>query len=384
MWTSPYEPVEVGGVTLPGLVADAGATVARPSCADRRRAGARRLVRDAAFAHRARGRGAGRRAASAPGDMLALWAPNLPQWAGVALGAMAAGGRHGGEPAGHRPRARRRSSRRRRLGARDVPPLAERRSGRAAGRAGSGRARRGGGATPIAAVLERGRRPAPGRDGRGGAAAVLERHDRAAEGRHAHPPKPRHRRPPARAAPARGRARRRAGGRALRARDGLRVTCALPLAAGATVVTMPRFDFERLLGLVERHRVTVLVVPPPVMAALAHHPVVERFDLSSHRARRLRRRAARRRASARRRRAPAARRGRPGLGPDRDHGRRHRARPRAGTVPGSVGRVMPNTELASSIPRAARARPDQDGELWVRGPQNTAGLPRPPATPPPR
>jgi acyl-CoA synthetase (AMP-forming)/AMP-acid ligase II len=27
-----------------------------------------------------------------PGDMLALWAPNLPQWAGVALGAMAAGG----------------------------------------------------------------------------------------------------------------------------------------------------------------------------------------------------------------------------------------------------------------------------------------------------
>jgi acyl-CoA synthetase (AMP-forming)/AMP-acid ligase II len=27
-----------------------------------------------------------------PGDVLALWAPNLPQWAGIALGAMAAGG----------------------------------------------------------------------------------------------------------------------------------------------------------------------------------------------------------------------------------------------------------------------------------------------------
>src|ERR687889_731656 len=26
------------------------------------------------------------------GDVLALWAPNVPQWAGVALGAMAAGG----------------------------------------------------------------------------------------------------------------------------------------------------------------------------------------------------------------------------------------------------------------------------------------------------
>ena len=28
----------------------------------------------------------------APGDVLALWAPNVPPWAGVALGAMAAGG----------------------------------------------------------------------------------------------------------------------------------------------------------------------------------------------------------------------------------------------------------------------------------------------------
>src|SRR4029450_3801101 len=27
-----------------------------------------------------------------PGDVLALWVPNLPQWAGVALGGMAAGG----------------------------------------------------------------------------------------------------------------------------------------------------------------------------------------------------------------------------------------------------------------------------------------------------
>src|SRR3954468_17187037 len=27
-----------------------------------------------------------------PGDVLALWAPNIPPWAGVALGAMAAGG----------------------------------------------------------------------------------------------------------------------------------------------------------------------------------------------------------------------------------------------------------------------------------------------------
>ena len=53
---------------------------------------------------------------------------------------------------------------------------------------------------------------------------------------------------------------------------GFVVTLLAPLAAGATVVTMPRFDLAGMLELVERHRVTVLAVPPPVMAALTSHP----------------------------------------------------------------------------------------------------------------
>jgi len=45
------------------------------------------------LAERVRGVAAGLAARGfRPGDVLALWAPNLPQWAGVALGAMAAGG----------------------------------------------------------------------------------------------------------------------------------------------------------------------------------------------------------------------------------------------------------------------------------------------------
>ena len=38
-----------------------------------------------------------------PGDVLAIWAPNIPPWAGVALGAMAAGGDGDRHPPGGRP-----------------------------------------------------------------------------------------------------------------------------------------------------------------------------------------------------------------------------------------------------------------------------------------
>jgi acyl-CoA synthetase (AMP-forming)/AMP-acid ligase II len=155
---------------------------------------------------------------------------------------------------------------------------------------------------------------------------------------------------------------------------GFVVSLAVPLAAGATVVVMPRFDLEQFLAHVQRHRVTVLVVPPPVMAALARHPMVERYDLSSVAlvvsggaplGPDLQRAVAAR--------LPGAAVGQ-GWGltetsvgatiPDRD----------AGSVPGSVGRVMPSTELRVVDPRSgADLDAGQRGELWVRGPQVMAG-----------
>ena len=91
MWTSPYPPVEVGGTTLPGMVLEAAA-----------RHGDRTALVDGPsgtpvsyrlLAERVQGVAAGLAARGfRPGEVLALWAPNLPQWAGVALGAMAAGG----------------------------------------------------------------------------------------------------------------------------------------------------------------------------------------------------------------------------------------------------------------------------------------------------
>jgi acyl-CoA synthetase (AMP-forming)/AMP-acid ligase II len=153
---------------------------------------------------------------------------------------------------------------------------------------------------------------------------------------------------------------------------GFVVTCALPLVAGATVVTMARFDLEAMLALIQRHRVTVLVVPPPVMGALAAHPAVDRFDLTSIElvvSGGAPLDGARQRAVAAR--LPWAAVGQGwgmtetcvgATGPDRD----------TGTVPGSVGRVTAGTELRV-VAGGRDLGPGEDGELWVRGPQNTPG-----------
>ena len=62
---------------------------------------------------------------------------------------------------------------------------------------------------------------------------------------------------------------------------GLCVVLLHALASGATVVTMPRFDLEGMLRTIERHGVSQVLIPPPVLKALAHAPVVDSFDLSS-------------------------------------------------------------------------------------------------------
>ena len=59
------------------------------------------------------------------------------------------------------------------------------------------------------------------------------------------------------------------------------VTMLTPLSSGATVVTMPRFDVEGYFDALERHRITVTVVAPPIMRLLACHPLAEQRDLSS-------------------------------------------------------------------------------------------------------
>jgi acyl-CoA synthetase (AMP-forming)/AMP-acid ligase II len=155
---------------------------------------------------------------------------------------------------------------------------------------------------------------------------------------------------------------------------GFVVSLAMPLASGATVVTMSRFDPERFFALVEKHRVTVLAVPPPVMAVLARHPMADEYDLSSlelivsggaplgsH----LQRAVAQRFQHAAVGQAWGMTETSVGATmPDRE----------LGSAPGSVGRVMPNTRLRVVEPESGRdLGAGERGELWVRGPQVMSG-----------
>ncbi|CAM5557388.1 MULTISPECIES: 4-coumarate--CoA ligase family protein [Streptomyces] len=62
---------------------------------------------------------------------------------------------------------------------------------------------------------------------------------------------------------------------------GLTALMNAPLRNGATVVVLPRFELETFLAAIEKHRITGLYVAPPIVLALAKHPAVSRYDLSS-------------------------------------------------------------------------------------------------------
>jgi acyl-CoA synthetase (AMP-forming)/AMP-acid ligase II len=381
-WTSGYQAVEVGGTTLHRMVAagpgpalidgPTGLTVTYDLLASR--------VERVAAGLAARGFGTG--------DVLALWAPNLPPWAGVALGAMAAGGTvTGANPAcTERELVRQLTD----SGASilvTIPTLVPtaRSAGAAAGIGEVVVLGEADGATPIAALLASDA-PAPDVALDPDTAVALLPYSSGTTGlpkgvmlTHANLVTT---------------VRQMNSGLRLTRHDtvlavapffhvmGFTATLALPLASGATVVTMPRFDLEGFLTLVQRHRVTVLVVPPPIMAALARHPMIDGYDLSSVElivsggaplGADLQRAVAARIPSA------AVRQGwgltETSIGvtlPDR----------RAGTVPGSVGRVMPNTELrVVDPPTGGDLDAGEPGELWARGPQVMAGyLGRPDAT----
>jgi acyl-CoA synthetase (AMP-forming)/AMP-acid ligase II len=53
------------------------------------------------------------------------------------------------------------------------------------------------------------------------------------------------------------------------------------LYKGATTVFLPRFDMELLLSSIEKYHVTMAPLVPPILLALANHPSVDRYDLSS-------------------------------------------------------------------------------------------------------
>ena len=61
---------------------------------------------------------------------------------------------------------------------------------------------------------------------------------------------------------------------------GMQVLMNTGLRAGATIVTLPRFDLEQFLQAHQDYKITRSFVAPPIVVALAKHPMVDRYDLS--------------------------------------------------------------------------------------------------------
>ncbi|MFG3498093.1 4-coumarate--CoA ligase family protein [Streptomyces sp. NPDC047928] len=165
---------------------------------------------------------------------------------------------------------------------------------------------------------------------------------------------------------------------------GLTALMNAPLRQGATVVVLPRFELGQFLAAIEKHRINGLYVAPPIVLALAKHPIVAQYDLSSleylvSAAAPLDAQLAD--ACSARLNLPPVRQayGMTELSPgthvvplDAPH-----------PPPGTVGRLLPSTEMRilSLEDPDKDAAPGEKGEIAIRGPQVMKGyLGRPDAT----
>ncbi|UYV38591.1 AMP-binding protein [Rhodobacteraceae bacterium D3-12] len=153
---------------------------------------------------------------------------------------------------------------------------------------------------------------------------------------------------------------------------GLECLMNIALAAGGALVTMPRFDLEMFLDLSARYRTRRMYVVPPVMIALAKHPLVDQYDLST---------------------VEQINSGAAPLGGDvtDDVAKRlncvttqgygmtelspvSHSSPKDEAVSGASGRTVSNTECRVVDPESGKdVAPGAEGELWVRGPQVMKG-----------
>ena len=62
---------------------------------------------------------------------------------------------------------------------------------------------------------------------------------------------------------------------------GMNTSMNMHLACGVTLITMPRFDLAGFLGHMQKHRVRMVMAVPPVVVALTKHPMVDDYDLSA-------------------------------------------------------------------------------------------------------
>ena len=146
------------------------------------------------------------------------------------------------------------------------------------------------------------------------------------------------------------------------------------LSHGATVVCMSRFDLEQFLVLMQKHEVTRAHLVPPIVLALAKHPMVEGYAFPK---------------------LKTIMSGAAPLGPElaEDCARRLGCTVKQGygltetspvthlnpeppgrVVPGSIGICIPNTECRIVDYETGKdLGTGKQGELWIRGPQVMKG-----------
>jgi len=155
---------------------------------------------------------------------------------------------------------------------------------------------------------------------------------------------------------------------------GMQVVLNLALWRGATLVTLPKFELEPFLAALQQYRITRAFVVPPLVLALAKHPAVDGYDLSSLRA--MMSGAAPLEAA-----LETACAHRLGCALIQGYGLTEaspvtHANPDAPgkSKPGTVGWLLPNTECrVVDTATGVDLGPDQDGELLIRGPQVMQG-----------
>jgi acyl-CoA synthetase (AMP-forming)/AMP-acid ligase II len=62
---------------------------------------------------------------------------------------------------------------------------------------------------------------------------------------------------------------------------GLVLVLLLWLKRGGTILALPRFDLEQFLEIVQKYRINHAALVPPIILALAKHPLIDQYDLSS-------------------------------------------------------------------------------------------------------
>ncbi len=145
------------------------------------------------------------------------------------------------------------------------------------------------------------------------------------------------------------------------------------LYQGATVVTMPRFDLEQFLQIFAKYGITYANLVPPIILALAKHPLVDQYDLSKLRV--ITSGAAPLGAAVAR--ACAQRLGcivTQGYGLTETSPVTHFGADPAQDNPGSIGPCLPNTECKIvDVAGGQDLGVNEQGELWIRGPQVMQG-----------